>query len=61
MAAKLFRPVRKFGYPMPFVSSVPGMDNAIRRKSESAITQLWSFGAVFKLNMITPDDFQSLY
>jgi hypothetical protein len=37
------------------------MDNAIRRKSESAITQLWSFGAVFKLNMITPDDFQSLY
>jgi hypothetical protein len=56
MAAKLFRPVRKLGYPMPFVSSVSGMDNAIRRKSESAITQLLSFGDVLKLSMFSPGD-----
>jgi hypothetical protein len=54
IVAKLFRPLRKFGYPMPFDSSVSGMDNAIRRKSESAIKQFLSFGDVLKLNMITP-------
>src|ERR1700732_3434762 len=29
MVAKLFRPMRKFGYPKPFNSSAPGKDNVM--------------------------------
>jgi hypothetical protein len=54
MVAKLFRPLRKFGYPMPFNSSVSGIDNAIRRKSESVVTQLLLLGDLLTLNMNTP-------
>jgi hypothetical protein len=54
MVAKLFRPVRKFGYPIPFNSSVCGIDNAIRRKSESVVTQPLQLAELLALNMIIP-------
>src|SRR5580704_5943331 len=41
MVAKLFRAMRKFGYPKPFSSSVPGKDNAMRRKSSVVMWQLY--------------------